>query len=102
LREIQKALYDRAKAYRDANTVTANTLQEFQDFFPAEKEEGASTGGLKFVYAHWDGTAATEDRVQAVYKATIRCLPFDAPKEEGKCVFTGKPSKQRVVFARAY
>ena len=103
LRDIQTALYERAKKYRDANTVTANTLEEFKSFFPVEKEgEGGATGGLKFVHAHWDGTRETEDRVQAEYKATIRCLPFDGPQEEGACIFTGKPSKRRVVFARAY
>jgi prolyl-tRNA synthetase len=101
LRDIQTALYTRAKAYRDANMTTANTLDEFKAFFPVEKEEGTA-GGLKFVYAHWDGTRETEDRVQAEYKATIRCLPFDGPQEPGTCIFTGKPSARRVVFARAY
>ncbi|HJZ59489.1 MAG TPA: proline--tRNA ligase, partial [Gemmataceae bacterium] len=63
LREIQKSLYDRAKAFRDRNTVTANTLDEFKALFPLEKEdEEGTTGGLKFVYAHWDGTRETEDR----------------------------------------
>ncbi len=103
LRDIQSALYAKAKAYRDANTVTANTLDEFKALFPVEKEgEGGTTGGLKFVYAHWDGTRETEDRVQAEYKATIRCLPFDGPQDTGTCIFTGKPSARRVVFARAY
>jgi prolyl-tRNA synthetase len=102
LRAIQQALYDRAKAYRDRSTVTANTLDEFKALFPVEKEEGGTTGGLKFVYAHWDGTRETEDRVQSEYKATIRCLPYDGPQGAGTCIFTGKPSKQQVVFARAY
>lgn len=103
LRDIQAALYARAEAYRDASLVTANTLDEFKSFFPVEKEEGGgTTGGLKFVYAHWDGTRETEDRVQAEYKATIRCLPFDGPQEPGTCIFTGKPSARQVVFARAY
>lgn len=102
LRDIQASLYARAKAYRDAGLVTANTLDEFKSFFPVEKEDGASTGGLKFVLAHWDGTRETEDRVQAEYKATIRCLPFDGPQEPGTCIFTGKPSARKVVFARAY
>jgi len=103
LRTIQKALFDRAKAYRDARTVTANTLDEFRDLFPAEKEEGdAGLNALKFVYAHWDGTRQTEDMVQKTYKATIRCLPFDGPTEAGSCIFTGQPSAKRVVFARAY
>ena len=103
LRDIQQALYDRAKAYRDRGTVTANTLDEFKAFFPAEKEgEEGATGRLKFVYAHWDGTRETEDAVQKEYKATIRCLPFDGPQEPGTCIFTGKPSARPVVFARAY
>jgi prolyl-tRNA synthetase len=103
LRDIQQALYDRAKKFRDERIVTANTLEEFQALFPQRKEEEeAGAEPLKFVYAHWDGTRATEDRVQAVYKATIRCLPFDGPTDPGKCVFTGKPSARRVVFARAY
>ena len=102
-RDIQQALYDRAKAYRDHCTVTANTLDEFKAFFPAEKEgEEGAAGGLKFVYAHWDGTRETEDAVQKEYKATIRCLPFDGPQEPGTCIFTGKPSARPVVFARAY
>ena len=101
LRDIQKALFDRAKAYRDKSIVTANTLDEFKGFFPTEKDEDA-TGGLKFVMAHWDGTRETEDLVQSTYKATIRCLPFDGEQEPGTCLFTGKPSARRVVFARAY
>src|SRR5262245_45973628 len=103
LRNIQKALYDRAKKFRDERIVTANTLDEFKALFPARdeaKEAGAEP--LKFVYAHWDGTRETEDRVQTEYKATIRCLPFDSPKDAGTCIFTGKPSDRRVVFARAY
>jgi prolyl-tRNA synthetase len=101
LRDIQTALYAKAKKFRDERIATANTLQEFQALF-ADEKEGEGVGALKFVYAHWDGTRETEDRVQAVYKATIRCLPFDGPQEAGKCIFTGKPSARRVVFARAY
>ena len=103
LRDIQKSLYDRAKKFRDERIVTANTLDEFKALFPAEKDEDAGGGEpLKFVYAHWDGTRETEDRVQKEFKATIRCVPFDGPKEKGKCIFTGKDSARRVVFARAY
>ncbi len=103
LRDIQKALYDRALAFREANTVTANTLDEFRALFPAEKEgEESGAGGLKFVWAHYDGTRETEDRVQKEFKATIRCIPFDGPTEPGTCIFTGRPSAWRVVFARAY
>ena len=66
-----------------------------------EKDDEAGEP-LKFVYAHWDGTRETEDRVQKEFKATIRVLPFDGEKVPGACIFTGKPSARRVVFARAY
>jgi prolyl-tRNA synthetase len=102
LRDIQRALFDRALAFRERNTVTASTLDEFRSFFPAEKEDEAGAEPLKFVWAHYDGTRETEDRVQKEFKATIRCLPFDGPTEPGTCLFTGKPSPRRVVFARAY
>ena len=80
------------------------TIDEFRDFFPERKDDSTElpVEALKFVYAHWDGTRETEDRVQKEFAATIRCLPFDGPMEEGTCIFTGKPSKRRVVFARAY
>ena len=83
--------------------MTANTLDEFKALFP-EREEAKEAGAepLKFVYAHWDGTRETEEHVQKEYAATIRCLPFDGPQEAGACLFTGKPSAHRVVFARAY
>jgi prolyl-tRNA synthetase len=102
LRDIQQALYDRARKFRDERITTANTLDEFKALFPVEKDDEAGSEPLKFVYAHWDGTRETEDRVQKEYKATIRVLPFDGPKEPGTCIFTGKPSARRVVFARAY
>jgi prolyl-tRNA synthetase len=92
LRDIQTALYDRAKAYRDAGAKTANSYAEFKELI----EQGG------FVWAHWDGTRETEDKVQAETKATIRCLPFDGPAEPGACMVTGQPSAKRVVFARAY
>jgi prolyl-tRNA synthetase len=103
LRNIPTALYDRAKKFRDSRIVTANTLDEFRTLFPASDEgDEAGSEPLKFVYAHWDGTGETEARVQTEYKATIRCLPFDGPQEPGTCIFSGKPSAKRVVFARAY
>ena len=55
-----------------------------------------------FVSAHWDGTAETEAQIKELTKATIRCIPLDNPQEEGRCVFSGKPSRERVLFARAY
>jgi prolyl-tRNA synthetase len=103
LRDIQAALYERAKKYRDARTVSVNTLDEFKDLFPDRGEQDEMpVEALKFVYAHWDGTRETEDWVQKHFRATIRCLPFDGPQEAGTCIFTGKPSARRVVFARAY
>jgi prolyl-tRNA synthetase len=92
LRTIQKNLFDRAKAFRDANLRTANSYDEFKQLI---EQPG-------FVWAHWDGTRATEDRVQEETKATIRCIPFNGPTEPGKCMVTGQPSARRVVFARAY
>jgi len=92
LRTIQKNLFDRAKAFRDANLWTANTYDEFKQLI---EQPG-------FVWAHWDGTRATEDKVQEETKATIRCIPFNGPTEPGQCMVTGQPSARRVVFARAY
>jgi prolyl-tRNA synthetase len=85
----------RAKAYRDAGLQTADNYAEFQEKIEA--------GG--FVAAHWDGTRETEDKVQSETKATIRCIPDASNGLEiaaGNCMVTGKPSKQRVLFARAY
>ncbi len=93
LKEIQDNLYQRSKSFREANTHTVSTYDEF-------KEVLNSKGG--FIYAHWDGTAETEQRVKQETKATIRCIPFNGDKEEGTCMVTGKPSVQKVVFARAY
>jgi prolyl-tRNA synthetase len=92
LRQMQQALFDRARAYRDQSTREVNSYDEFKQ----EIEKGG------FLLAHWDGTRATEDKVQAETKATIRCIPFDRKAEPGKCIFTGQPSEGRVVFARAY
>jgi prolyl-tRNA synthetase len=93
LREIQASLFERARKFRDANSFEVNSWDEFR----AKIEE---PGG--FLWAHWDGTRATEDRIAAETKATIRCIPFSRKKEAGKCVLTGQPSEGRVVFARAY
>jgi prolyl-tRNA synthetase len=74
-------------------TFEADTMQEFVKILDDK-------GG--FIYAHWDGTAETEQKIKAQTKATIRCIPLDGKKEKGKCILTGNPSEQRVVFARAY
>lgn len=93
LEEIQVNLYKRALAFREANTFTADTWEEFRNILDDK-------GG--FIYAHWDGTAETEQKIKEETKATIRCIPLDDNKEKGRCVYSGKPSERRVVFARAY
>ena len=74
-------------------TTPVDTYEEFKKTLDGK-------GG--FVLAHWDGTAETEARIKEETKATVRCIPLDAKEEEGVCVFSGKPSKRRVIFARAY
>jgi prolyl-tRNA synthetase len=93
LKDMQTALFNRARQYRDAKTHEVNTYEQFKTVI----EE---SGG--FLWAHWDGTRETEDKIAAETKATIRCIPFDRKKEPGKCMVTGQPSEGRVVFARAY
>lgn len=93
LQDIQQNIYNKALQFREENTRKADTWEEFVDILDNQ-------GG--FVAAHWDGTPETEDLIKEKTKATIRCIPFDNPLEEGKCILTGKPSKQRVLFARAY
>jgi prolyl-tRNA synthetase len=93
LDEIQVSLFEKALKFREANSKTANTWEEFETLMK---------GNPGFVYAHWDGTASTENKIKELTKATIRCIPLNAIKEEGKCIFTGNPSIQRVVFAKAY
>ncbi len=93
LNDIQQNLYNRAKAYREEHTTTVDTWEEFEKTLDEK-------GG--FVSAHWDGTSETEDAIKEKTKATIRCIPLNNAQEEGKCILTGKPSKQRVLFARAY
>ena len=91
--EIQNNLFDRASKFREDHTSYVNTMEEF---------EGVVNGKGGYIYAHWDGTAETEDKIKEMTKATIRCIPLDFKEEEGKCVLTGNPSKGRVVFAKAY
>jgi prolyl-tRNA synthetase len=93
LSDIQNNLYERALAFREENMHYVDTYEDF-------KKRLESDGG--FFLAHWDGTAETEELVKKETQATIRCLPIDIPAEEGFCMVTGKPSKQRVVFAKAY
>ena len=93
LETIQQAMFDRAVAFRAENTRRVDTWDEFKEVLEAE-------GG--FLQAHWDGTDATETAIQEETKATIRCIPLDDDIEEGACVYSGKPSKRRVLFAKAY
>jgi prolyl-tRNA synthetase len=90
---MQSDLFNRAKAFRDQNT---RSIDSYEDF----KKQIDATGG--FFLAHWDGDAATEARLQEETKATIRCIPLDAEKESGKCMITGRPSERRVLMAKAY
>ncbi len=92
LEEMQNALYQRALAYQKKETHSVETW----DAFKAQIKKGG------FVLAHWDGTTASEKAIQETTKATIRCIPEGIEKEEGKCIYTGKRSKRRVLFARAY
>jgi prolyl-tRNA synthetase len=92
LDDIQRTIYDKAFAFRQANTFKVDTLAQF--------EEQIEKGG--FLLAHWDGTSETEEAIKEATKATIRCIPFDQEPEEGVDFFSGKPSTGRVVFARAY
>ena len=93
LDEIQENLLQRAKDYRTANTRTADTIEEFESILDEH-------GG--FISAHWDGTTETELAIKDRTKATIRCIPLDNVQEAGTCILSGKPSNQRVIFARAY
>lgn len=92
LDDIQASIYNRALKFREENTFTVDTWEEFQ--------EKIENGG--FLLAHWDETSETEEQIKELTKATIRCIPLNAPEEDGVCVFSGKPSKRRVIFARAY
>ena len=92
LNKIQKNLFDKANNFREENTFNADSYEEFKELI--------ERGG--FVYAHWDGTSETEEIIKNETKATIRCIPETSEINEGKCVFSAKKSKQRVLFAKAY
>lgn len=93
LEQIQNDLFNKAIDYRTEHTTEVNSYAEFKDVL--EHKTG-------FVSAHWDGTAATEDKIKEETKATIRCIPLDRVEEDGVCIFSGAPSKGRVLFAKAY
>jgi prolyl-tRNA synthetase len=93
LETIQRDMYKKALDYRDQHITRADTMEAFERLLDEK-------GG--FILAHWDGTAETEEAIKDKTKATIRCIPLDNPMEDGNCILTGKPSRQRVLFARAY
>jgi prolyl-tRNA synthetase len=93
LKDIQNNIFKRALNFRESHTTKVNSYEEFKQIL---EEKGG------FISAHWDGTTETELKIKEETKATIRCIPFDQEKEEGKCIYTGKPSKGRVLFAKAY
>ncbi|GGE12639.1 proline--tRNA ligase [Psychroflexus salis] len=93
LLDIQDSLFYKAKAFRDAHITEVNTFDEFKNVL---KEKGG------FISAHWDGTAATEQKIKELTKATIRCIPSHFKNEVGKCIYSGASSNQRVLFAKAY
>lgn len=93
LKEIQENIYKKAFDYRETHITEVNSFDEFREVLE-------NKGG--FVSAHWDGTPETEETIKELTKATIRCIPLDAAEEKGKCIYSGKPSMQRVLFAKAY
>jgi prolyl-tRNA synthetase len=93
LEAIQDNLFQKALSFRESKTFSADTWEEFNQILDEK-------GG--FIYAHWDGTSETEQKIKEETKATIRCIPLDNKMETGTCIYSGKPSSQRVVFARAY
>ena len=92
LDEIQTNIYEKAFKFREENTFIVDTWDDFK----AQIEKGG------FIMAHWDGTPETEEAIKNETKATIRCIPFNSIEQAGKCVYSGKESAKRVVFAKAY
>tara|TARA_R110001592_G_scaffold26546_2_gene99233 strand:- start:1095 stop:2573 length:1479 start_codon:yes stop_codon:yes gene_type:complete len=93
LKDMQKDLFDKALNFRESHITEVDNFEEFKTILD-------SKGG--FISAHWDGTNETEAKIKELTKATIRCIPLEVRQEEGKCVYSGKPSKNRVLFAKAY
>ncbi|HUW06339.1 MAG TPA: His/Gly/Thr/Pro-type tRNA ligase C-terminal domain-containing protein, partial [Williamwhitmania sp.] len=93
LNDIQDNIYQKALKFRNENITPVDNYDDFKRLLDEK-------GG--FFLAHWDGTSETELKIKEETKATIRCIPLNAPEEEGKCMVTGKPSHHRVIFARAY
>jgi prolyl-tRNA synthetase len=93
LEDIQTSMFNKALAYRDEHITEANSYEEFKALLD---------GKAGFISAHWDATPETEQKIKEETKATIRCIPLDNKLEDGVCIYSGKPSIQRVLFARAY
>jgi len=93
LEDIQKNIYIKASEFKTANTFY---VDKWEDFVNIIENQGG------FIMAHWDGTSETEEKIKNETKATIRCIPFNSPEEEGKCIYSGKPSKRRALFALSY
>jgi len=93
LDDIQTNIFNKAKKFQQDNITTAESWEDFVRLL--DEKPG-------FISAHWDGTAETEEKIKQQTKATIRCIPLNNKQEEGKCILTGNPSKERVLFARAY
>jgi len=93
LEDIQYNLFFKAKTFTEKNIRIVNDYDEFKSILNLN-------GG--FISAHWDGTIETEEKIKKETKATIRCIPFNSFKESGKCIYSNKPSSQRVLFAKAY
>ena len=91
--QIQNELYEKALKFRDSHITEVDDFEEF-------KQVLESKGG--FISAHWDGTSETEEKIKELTKATIRCIPYNVDKESGQCIYTGNPSTERVLFAKAY
>jgi prolyl-tRNA synthetase len=101
LSEIQEAIYARAENFLKQNTRLIDTKEEFYEFFASKDSKGNELSG-GFAYAHWDGSRETEEKLKEDLKITIRCIPWDPQNTPGICPFSGRPSKGRVLFAKAY
>jgi prolyl-tRNA synthetase len=101
LQEIHDTLISRATKLRDENTVKIDSKEDFVRFFTSQRKEKPEIHG-GFALAHWDGSAEVEAQIKEELKVTIRCIPDNAPTEEGKCVWSGRPSTKRVLFAKSY
>jgi prolyl-tRNA synthetase len=101
LTSIQQNLYERARQFRDANTRAIESKEEFYEFFtPKNAGKPEIHGG--FALAHWNGSGTVEEQIKSDLKVTIRCIPSNETKQAGRCIFTGEPSPQRVIWAKSY